>query len=98
MQSARKPEVFSRGPLTVDRFGSHGARAHTLMLLAQSVDAQPHGISWTQEHRGPLPETHSRGSAGRYDVAGMQAHHVGQITDQLRNPEDHVGAVAVLIG
>src|SRR6188768_1271986 len=74
-----------------------GIRAHLLPLLAQSLDAQPHRIAGTQKHRRSLAETHSRGSAGGNDVPGMQAHHPGQVADQLRYAEDHVGAVAVLI-
>src|SRR4051812_18029518 len=89
MRPARRPTVW--------RLASHGTRADVLPLLAQALDAQSHGIAWTQINRRPLPETHSRGSTGGDDVAGVQTHHARQIADQFRNAEDHVGAVAVLI-
>src|SRR5436190_19277928 len=82
---------------TVTSFESGGTRPDLLSLLAQPVDTQPHRIARAQIDRRSLSETDSGRSAGGNDVARMQAHHSGQIADQLRNAEDHVGAVAVLI-
>src|SRR6187551_3066690 len=76
---------------------SHGAGPDLLPLLAQAVDSQPHRVAGAQKNRGSLPEAHAGRSAGGNDIARMQAHHSGQVADQLRDAKDHVGAVAVLI-
>src|SRR5580704_17565849 len=68
----------------------------TLVLLAQTLDRQPHAVARFEELRRLHAETDTRRRAGRDDVAGQQGHEMADIADDVVDPEDQIGGVAVL--
>src|SRR3954451_22824508 len=72
---------------------SHGC----LALLPEAGDAQTHGLTWLQVKRWLLTEADSGRRAGRDHVAGLQAHELADVADQMSYPEDHRSRAAVLI-
>src|SRR5580693_2105076 len=68
----------------------------TLVLLAQTLDRQPHAVARFEELRRLHAETDTRRRAGRDDVAGQQGHEMADIADDVVDPEDQIGGIAVL--
>src|SRR5215469_3874553 len=67
-----------------------------LILLSQTLDGKPHPVPGFQELRRFHSETDTRWGARRDDVAREQRHEMADIADDMVDPEDQVGGVAVL--
>src|SRR6266404_3077620 len=67
-----------------------------LGLLAEALDRQPHRVARAQEARRLEPSADPRGCAGRDHVARVQRHEMADIADDVVDPEDQIGGVAVL--
>src|SRR5437763_46605 len=89
------PIRFDRGPLP------RGCRPlpeghQALVLLAQTLDRQPHAVAGFEELRWLHAETDTRRRAGRDNVARQQGHEMADIADNLIDPENKVRGIAVL--
>src|SRR5437763_3272846 len=67
-----------------------------LVLLAQTLDRQPNAVAVFKELRRLHAETDTGGRACRDNVARQQGHEMADIADDVVDPEDEVGGVAVL--
>ena len=61
-----------------------------LLLLAEPFDPQMHFVARLQEDRRLVSGADARGRSRDDHVAGLQRHHLAEIADDMRHPEDHL--------
>src|SRR5207302_7907884 len=67
-----------------------------LGLLAEPLDRQPHRIAGPEKFRRLESGADPRWRPGRDHVAGIERHEMADIADDVVDPEDQIGGVAVL--
>ena len=68
-----------------------------MALSAEAFDAEGHDLSGAEVDGGLLAEAYSGRGAGGDDVAGVEAHEVAEVADQVGDSVDHGGGGAVLV-
>src|SRR5580658_2841744 len=66
------------------------------ILLAEAFDRDPHAVAGAQEFRRLETHRDAARRAGRDHVARIERHELADIADDVLDPEDQVGGVAVL--
>src|SRR5438067_11577950 len=67
-----------------------------LGLLAEPFDRQPHRVAWPEEFRRLEAGADAGRRPGRDHVARIERHEMADIADDVVDPEDQIGGVAVL--
>src|SRR5947208_1866285 len=94
-RTSSKPARRPRGGGPV-RVNSALERDEPLGLLAEALDRQPHRVARAQEARRLESSADPRGRPGRDHVARIERREMADIADDVIDPEDQVGGVAVL--
>src|SRR4051812_34790044 len=89
--SARSPSTVMRCPRS-----ARSRLPHHLPLPTQTVDLELDDVAAPQVGLVGTAEGHSGGRARVDDVARTQHEELGEVPDEMADPEDHVLGVAVL--
>src|SRR5256885_135708 len=81
---------------TAWRGGSAAIRDEPRILLAETLDRDPHRVASLEEARRLEAHRDPGRCAGRDHVAGHQRHEMADIADDVLDAEDQIGGVAVL--
>src|SRR6056297_4177833 len=68
-----------------------------LQLFAQALDSEPHCLPGLEVDRRLLPIPYARWCSSRNDVAGLKAHELRDVGNELGHPENHRRGASILV-